>query len=132
MVIAFNKPTMNNANSWENYVRSFFIVTFKCSKLQLDAEPRRSRGAVPTIGDTDIRGKDPFLLFVQFLVSHLLHSFNKLWNTMKSISPTSVYIAFPVKQSRLALNKWIPLPTVAVLVECVYHTKPCPADLNVR
>lgn len=66
VVMVFNKPTMNNANSSENNVRSFFIVVFKCSKLQLDAEPRRSRRAVSTIGDTDIKGKDPFLLFVQF------------------------------------------------------------------
>lgn len=60
--MVFNKPT----NSLENNVRSFFIVIFKCSKLQLDAEPRRSRGAVPTIGDTGTRGKASFLLFVQF------------------------------------------------------------------
>jgi len=60
--MVFNKPTMNNANSLENNVRSFFIVIFKCSKLQLHAETRRSRGVVPI----DITGKDPFVLFALF------------------------------------------------------------------
>lgn len=105
VAMVFNKPTMNNANSLENNFRSFFIVIVKCSKLQLDTEPRRSKRAVPTIGYTDNRGKDPFLPFIEFWVSHLLHSFDRLWNPTKPISPISVHIAFPVKQSKLALNK---------------------------
>lgn len=104
VAIVFKKPKMNNANSLENNFRSFFIVIVKCSKLQLDTESRRSKWAVP-IGDTDNRGKDLFLVFIEFWVSHLLHSFGRLWNTTKPISPTLVHIAFPVKQSRLALNK---------------------------
>lgn len=103
--MVFNTPTMNNANPLENNARLFFIVIFRCSKLKLNARSRRSREAVSTISDTDLKGKDLFLLFVRFGVSHLLHSFDKLWNTMKSISLTSVHIAFPVKHSILALNK---------------------------
>lgn len=103
--MTFNMPTMNNANHLENNARLFFRAIFRCSKLKLNAKSRKSRGAVSAISDTDIKGKDIFLLCVQFGVSHLLHSFDKLWNTLKSISLTSVHIAFPVKHSRLALNK---------------------------